>query len=202
MKYPDYISKFRPKGTIVKSVRGVYYVYKATSKRVEGKKYPVQVIEKLLGKIDENGFHSLDHALVDTTRVRIREYGFTNYLLQYEDMFCAKQRKGTKALQRSLYRSLIVYLSPNSYLQDMSSPPIRPLEFFVEKLSIGIPNQIHGLSKMMELDLDMLEPLKYLCSVRMGDRLFEGELTPAQKTLLEELGMTQDELRTDKFRTL
>jgi hypothetical protein len=169
---------------------------------VEGKKYPVQVIEKLLGKIDENGFHSLDHALVDTTRVRIREYGFTNYLLQYEDMFCAKQRKGTKALQRSLYRSLIVYLSPNSYLQDMSSPPIRPLEFFVEKLSIGIPNQIHGLSKMMELDLAMLEPLKYLCCVRMGDRLFEGELTPTQKTLLEELGMTQDELRTDKFRTL
>ena len=55
---------------------------------------------------------------------------------------------------------------------------------------------------MMELDLDMLEPLKYLCSVRMGDRLFEGELTPTQKTLLEELGMTQDELRTDKFRTL
>ena len=103
MKYPDYISKFRPKGTIVKSVRGVYYVYKATSKRVEGKKYPVQVIEKLLGKIDENGFHSLDHALVDTTRVRIREYGFTNYLIQYEDMFCAKQNKGTKALQRSLY---------------------------------------------------------------------------------------------------
>jgi len=162
----------------------------------------VQVIEKLLGKIDENGFHSLDHALVDTTRVRIREYGFTNYLLQYEDMFCAKQNKGTKALQRSLYRSLIVYLSPNSYLQDMSSPPIRPLEFFVEKLSIGIPNQIHGLSKMMELDLAMLEPLKYLCSVRMGDRLFEGELTPTQKTLLEELGITQDELQTDKFRTL
>lgn len=202
MKYPDYISKFRPKGTIVKSVRGVYYVYKATSKRVEGKKYPVQVIEKLLGKIDENGFHSLDRALVDTTRVRIREYGFTNYLLQYEDMFCAKQNKGTKALQRSLYRSLIVYLSPNSYLQDMSSPPIRPLEFFVEKLSIGIPNQIHGLSKMMELDLAVLEPLKYLCCVRMGDRLFEGELTPTQKTLLEELGITQDELRTDKFRTI
>ena len=202
MKYPEYVSKYRPKGTIVKSVRGVYYVYKATSKRVEGKHYPVQVIEKLLGKIDENGFHSLDHALVDTTRVRIREYGFTNYLLLYEDLFCMKQSKGTRALQRSLFRSLIVYLSPNSYLQDIPTPPIRPLEFFVEKMNIGIPNQIYGLNKMIELELTKLEPLKYICCVYMGERMFEGELTQTQKTLLEELGVTQDELRTDKLRTL
>jgi hypothetical protein len=202
MKYPDYVSKFRPKGTIIKSVRGVYYVYKATSRRVEGKKYPVHVIDKLLGTIDEAGLHPLSHALVDTTRVRIREYGFTNYLLKYEDAFLAKIYKGTKSLQRSLYRSLIVYLSPNSYLQDDLSNHIRPLDFYVEKLNIGIPNQITALSKMIEMDLAKLEPLKYVCAVYMGDRLFEGELTETQKNLLEELGVTENELRTEKLRAL
>ena len=202
MKYPDYVSKFRPKGTIVKSVRGVYYVYKATSKRVEGKKYPVQVIERLLGKIDESGFHFLSHALVDTTRVRIREYGFTNYLLRYEDSFLAKQHKGTRSLQRSFYRSLIVYLSPNSYLQDDSSNHIRSLDFYVEKMDIGIPNQITALGKMIEMDLAKLEPLKYICAVYMGDRLFEGELTETQLKLLDELEVSEDELRTAKFLAL
>ncbi len=65
-KYPSYVNKFRPKETIIKKVNDVYYVYKATSKRVEGKKYPVQVIEGIIGKIDEDGFH-------DTEKVRLNQ---------------------------------------------------------------------------------------------------------------------------------
>ena len=51
MRYPDYVKQFRPKGTIVKRVNDTYYAYYATSKRVPDKKYPVQIIKGLAGRI-------------------------------------------------------------------------------------------------------------------------------------------------------
>ena len=57
MRYPDFVKKYRPKGTNVKRVNDIYYAYYATSKRVPDKKYPVQIIEGLAGRIDESGFH-------------------------------------------------------------------------------------------------------------------------------------------------
>ena len=83
MRYPDYVKQFRPKGTIVKKVNDSFYAYYATSKRIPDKKYPVQVIRGLAGKIDEQGFHPLTKAIVDTEHVVIRECGFTNFLLKF-----------------------------------------------------------------------------------------------------------------------
>lgn len=84
MGYPDYIKKYRPKGTIIKKVNNSYYAYHDTSRRVLDKKYPVQVIKGLAGKIDEHGFHPLTRAVVDTEKVIIRECGFTNFQLKFE----------------------------------------------------------------------------------------------------------------------
>jgi hypothetical protein len=195
MSYPDYVSQYRPKGTIVKQVHGTYYVYKATSKRVEGKKYPVHVIEGVIGKIDEHGFHELTKAVVDTTRVRVLECGFTNYLLMFEDLYIVSKNGYTKSLKKSLYRSLIVYLSPNSYLTEDKNSKIRPLDFFVEKMGIGIPNQISAIQRMIGQDLNDIASLKYICLVMMGDRMFESELTEGQKQLIEKLGVDEDDIR-------
>ena len=84
MRYPDYVKQFRPKGTIVKRVNDTYYAYYATSKRVPDKKYPVQIIKGLAGRIDESGFHRLSKAFVETGHIVIRECGFTNFLLKFE----------------------------------------------------------------------------------------------------------------------
>lgn len=69
MRYPDYVKQFNPKGTIVKRVNGTYYAFYATSKRVPDKKYPVQIIKGLAGRIDESGFHKLSKAFVETEHV-------------------------------------------------------------------------------------------------------------------------------------
>ena len=194
MRYPDYVKKFRPKGTIVKRVKDTYYAYYATSKRVPDKKYPVQVIRGLAGRIDESGFHKLSKAFVDTGHVVIRECGFTNFLLKFEDEYVSR-RKETVKERRNLYRSMIVYLSNNSYLNDERGTTIYSEAEMVGKFRIGIPNQVTAISKICEYDLKELEPLKYICNVTMGERRFESELTKSQRELLERIGIREDDIR-------
>lgn len=175
-------------------MNGTYYAYYATSKRVPDKKYPVQIIKGLAGRIDEGGFHKLSSAFVATEHVVVRECGFTNYLLKFEDEYISRRKEKVKE-RRNLYRSMIVYLSNNSYLNDESGTTIYSTEEMIEKFGIGIPNQITAISKICEYELKELEPLKYICSVTMGNRRFESELTQSQRKLLERMGMTEDEIR-------
>ena len=194
MRYPDYVKQFRPKGTIVKKVNDVYYAYYATSKRVPDKKYPVQIIKGLAGRIDESGFHELSKAFVETGHVMIRECGFTNFLLKFEEEYISRRKERIKD-RKNLYRSMIVYLSNNSYLNDDPDTTIYSVPEMLKRFKIGIPNQITSISKICEYDLKDLEPLKYICSVTMGHRRFESDLTDALKELLERIGITENDVR-------
>ena len=118
MSYPEYVKSFRPKGCIVRLRNGRYLVFKATSKYVPGKAYPVLKVGELMGWIDSSGFHSQQRILVDFDVCSTFEYGFTNLLLNKEKDFIAKEKaKGiSEADARLIYRSMIVSLSPSSYL--------------------------------------------------------------------------------------
>jgi len=196
-KYPDFVNRYRPKGTIVKKVRNSYYVYRATSKRVPGKTYPVQVIEGLVGKIDKDGFHESYKTLVDSKEVIIREYGFSNYLLLFEECFIADSNTHRKKSELSnIYRSIIVYLSSNSFLTDDKSQTIYKVDDLVSKYKISITKQIKALLRILELDsLDVLEPLKYICRVKMGNKVFKSKLNKIQKNLIGKLGVSEDGIR-------
>ena len=54
MDYPDWVEKYKKKGTSVKRIGGNYYLYKATSERVAGRKHPVSR-QSYIGKITETG---------------------------------------------------------------------------------------------------------------------------------------------------
>lgn len=195
MRYPEYVRQFRPKGTIVKKVNNIFYAYYATSKRVPDKKYPVQVIKGLAGRIDEHGFHPLTRAVVDTEKVIIRECGFTNFLLKFEEEYVSRRRNESRKESKNLYRSMIVYLSNNSYLNEEPGTIIYSCEEMIRKFHIGIPNQITAISKICEYSLEELEPLKYICSVRMGNRMFQSELTDAQREILKKIGVDEEYVR-------
>lgn len=192
MKYPENITKYRPKGCIIKKVNNKYYVYKATSKRVEGKKYPVQVIEGLVGEIDGFGFHKLSTQKVNTTKVEIKEYGFTNYILMFEEYYLSQTTRKKKDAIHILH-SLIVYLSPMSYLQD--DEPIDEPNVLAEKYGIGLPNQLTSISKILQHSLEDIEDLKYICLVKMGNKKFYSDLTPQQENILKRIGITYDDIR-------
>ena len=53
-KYPDWVQKYRTKGTTVKKKGDSYYLYKRTSRRVKGKKYP-QPVDTYIGVITPEG---------------------------------------------------------------------------------------------------------------------------------------------------
>ncbi len=196
MKYPDYVKQFRPKGTIVKKSKDTYYCYYATSKRVPEKNYPVQVIKGLAGKIDQYGFHPLTRAVVDTEEVVIRECGFTNFLLLFEDEYVSVPRgKQTMKDKRNIFRSIIVYLSNNSYLCDDPSTILYSPKELADRFHISIVRQVTGIGKLCECELKDLEPLKYICRVRMKNRIFSSTLTSPQKQLLEQLGVSEDDIR-------
>ena len=118
MSYPEYVKSFRPKGCIVRFRSGRYLVFRATSKYVPGKTYPVLKVGELMGWIDPSGFHSQQKILVDFDVCSTFEYGFTNLLLNKEKDFVAKEKaKGiSEADAKRIYRSMIVSLSPSSYL--------------------------------------------------------------------------------------
>jgi len=112
------VKSFRPKGCIVRFRGGRYLVFKATSKYVPGKAYPVLKVGELMGWIDPSGFHSQQRILVDFSVCSTFEYGFTNLLLNKEKDFVAREKdRGVSAADaRLIYRSMIVSLSPSSYL--------------------------------------------------------------------------------------
>ncbi len=78
---------------------------------------------------------------MDTEHIVIRECGFTNFLLLFEKEYISR-RKGKVKENRSLYRSIIVLLSNNSYLNDDPETTIYSAEELVKRFKIGIPNQI------------------------------------------------------------
>ena len=201
MKYPDYVKKYRPKGTVVKKVGNIYYAYYATSKRVPDKDYPVQVIKGLAGRIDSHGFHEQTRMVLETKEVIVRECGFTNYLLMFEDEYITHMthklgdgKVPSVKKRRDIYRSLIIYLSGNSYLND-EQERIYTTEEMSEDLGLGIPGQLRAISRIAEMPLSELEPLKYICSVEIDGKHFESKLTEVQKKALERLGIDERDVR-------
>ena len=201
MKYPDYVKKYRPKGTVVKKIGNTYYAYYATSKRVPDKSYPVQVIKGLAGKIDSHGFHKQTRMVLETAEVIIRECGFTNYLLRFEDDYVFRLKSKvvdgkylSVKTRCEIYRSLIVYLSNNSYLND-SEGTIYTKEDLIEKFSLGIPIQLKAISEIADIALEELEPLKYICSVEIDGKVFESKLTNEQKKVIKRVGIDESDIR-------
>ena len=74
--YPEWVQEQRIKGTTVKKVGNTYYLYKRTSKRVPGKKYP-QPVDTYIGIITPDGIIERKRQQLATTSIKVKEYGFS-----------------------------------------------------------------------------------------------------------------------------
>lgn len=194
-KYPDYVNKFRPKGTIIKFVNNTYYVYEATSKRVKGKSYPVQIVKGIIGKIDENGFHKRETINIKDEAV-IKEYGFTNYLLLFKDDFYHDVNSNFHVKDRLIILySMICYLSSNSYLNDNKEIKIYPIEELIKTYNLSLTRQINAIERITGHKIEELEELKYICKVYISNQEITCKINNKQKELLDRLGVNIDELK-------
>ena len=191
MAYPDYVKKYKPKGTIVKFVRNQYYVYEATSKRVPGKKYPQQVIGDLVGKIDYSGFHKSTKCLCDISNPIIREFGFSRLMMKFYDDFKGRNNLN-KRDSKNLYITFLLMLSPQSYLQDEEDFEVISKERICNKFNMSICQQLDAILKSTGFDKEKLEPLKYICTVKLGTRIIVGKLNDTQKEIIESMGIVNE----------
>ena len=74
--YPEWVQQYRTKGTTVKKVGNNFYLYKRTSKRVAGKKYP-QPVDTYIGIITPDGIVERKKQQLATTSIKVKEYGFS-----------------------------------------------------------------------------------------------------------------------------
>ena len=93
--YPEWVQAYRARGTTVKKKGDAYYLYKRTSKRVPGKKYP-QPVDTYIGLITPEGIVKSGKRKIDITEAEVWEFGFSKALLK------ARQPHDEKTLHCSL----------------------------------------------------------------------------------------------------
>ncbi len=79
--YPEWVQKYRTKGMTVKKKGDAYYLYKRTSKRVPGKKYP-QPVDTYVGIITPEGVLESKKKKVELSNIEVWEYGFSKAILE------------------------------------------------------------------------------------------------------------------------
>ena len=110
--YPEWVQHYRTKGTTVKKIGSSYYLYKRTSRRVPGKKYP-QPVDTYIGVITPEGVVKSTRKKIDLTGIEVKEYGFSRAL----QALCPKSWKEPLGdLWEEVFFLVIRAWSPESYL--------------------------------------------------------------------------------------
>ena len=164
-KYPDWVQKFRTRGTTVKKIGDSYYLYKRTSRRVKGKKYP-QPVDTYIGLITPDGVISSHKKKVSITNTEVWEYGFSKVVWE----LCPDDWK--KPLGDDWEDVLAIILlkkSPTSYIQRNRS-----------SLSLRLYQQ-YGYN------FDGLEPLKTIYLVCLDKTEIISKVDEKQQSLLDQL---------------
>lgn len=112
-KYPDWVQKHRTKGTTVKKKGDAYYLYKRTSRRVKGKKYP-QPVDTYIGIITPEGVIPSNKKKVSLSDAEVWEYGFSKTLWE----LCPDEwKKPLGDDWEDVLSIIILKCSPTSYIQ-------------------------------------------------------------------------------------
>ena len=182
--YPEWVNACKEKGTSVKKVGNEYYLYRSTSKRVPGKKYP-QPVETYIGTITKEGVIKTKVKKISTDRVRVYEYGMS-YALQslLPESFLINSHD--KETLRLAFLHIVRHVSPKSYL-------LRNIELpALSDLHISLNMQIKRYERLSGIIIEDLRPLSdmYLVETRECDML--SEVTPEMRRLFEKLGVGID----------
>jgi len=182
--YPDWVNAYKEKGTSIKKVGNEYYLYRATSKRVPGKKYP-QPVETYIGTITKDGVIKSKVRKISTDRVRVYEYGMS-YALQsmLPETFLINSHD--KETLRLAFLHIIKHVSPKSYLLRNTELPA------LSELHISLNVQIKRYERLTGIKIEDLRPLSemYLIETRECDML--SEATPEMHEIFTRLGVELD----------
>ena len=182
--YPDWVNAFKEKGTSVKRVGNEYYLYRATSKRVPGMKYP-QPVETYIGRITKEGVIRTSIRKISTDRVRVYEYGMS-YAMQslLPEAFLINSHD--RETLRYAFLHIVKCVSPKSYLLRGAELPE------ISELRINLNVQYKRYERLAGIAIEDLRPLSeiYLVDTRECDML--SEATPEMREIFTKLGVEID----------
>lgn len=183
--YPEWVQKQKTKGTTVKKVGNNYYLYRHSSKRVSGKKYPVPV-DTYIGKITPDGIEQSGSKKisVDNPEVIVKEYGFSRSM----ELLCPtswKEPLGNAWPQ--VLDFIIVRESPESYIKQVRKVP----EALDPHIQLGA--QKSALQRRMKNELGIeIKELRMLLTiyiVSIGGKKFISKISSEQGDLLAKLAL-------------
>lgn len=186
--YPEWVQKYRTQGTTVKKVGDNYYLYKHSSKRVEGKKNPMPK-DSYIGRITPDGVIKSGSKKINTREsdVIVKEYGFSMAL----EKLCPSGWKEPlgKGWQKVLDK-IILTESPESYITELrdTGKELDP--------HIQLGAQKSSLQRRMKneygIEIRDLRPLLTIYLVKIGEKKIISRVEPEQKKVLERFGLRME----------
>ena len=183
--YPDWVQEQKTRGTTVKKVGNNYYLYKHSSKRVQGKKNPVPV-DTYIGKITPDGIEkgTAKKVAINDTEVVVKEFGFSRAM----ELLCpVGWKEPLGGMWQDVLDFIIVRESPESYISDLRKVP----EALDPHVQLGAQKAAlqRRMRKESGVDLKDLRPLLTVYVVRIAGKSLLSKMTDGQRELLERLGL-------------
>ena len=183
--YPDWVQAYRVRGTTVKKKGDSYYLYKRTSKRVPGKKYP-QPVDTYIGVITPDGIVE-GRKKLSLTDIEVWEYGYSKAVW---DLCPEDWKKPLGGDWEDVLRLIILKWSPASYLG--REPGGKTEQDFQYQFPAQMASLSRRLFKERGVDLKNLEVLKTVYLVVLGKESALSKMSPGQKMLVDSLGLEME----------
>ena len=181
--YPEWVQAQRVKGTTVKKKGESYYLYKRTSKRVPGKKYP-QPVDTYIGIITPEGLIRTEKKKVTMSNIQVREYGYSKTIWE----LCPDGwKKAVGDEWEDVLRTLLIGWSAESYLADDYA--IKAADEFHCSVGAQAGMLSRRIYKEYGIDLKELEILKKIYLVRIGKEEAVSQISAEQQAVLDRVGV-------------
>lgn len=181
--YPDWVQNYRTRGTTIKKKGDAYYLYKRTSRRVQGKKYP-QPVDTYVGVITPDGIVKSGKKKVPLTDIEVWEYGYSKAVW---DLCPDGWKKPLGSDWEDVLKLIILKWSPTSYL---GREDIRKTE---QDFHYQFPAQMASLRRRIlkehGVELQQMDALKTIYLVVMGKEQALSKISEEQSLLIDSLGI-------------
>lgn len=181
--YPEWVQSYRTRGKTVKKVGNAYYLYKRTSKRVPGKKYP-QPVDTYIGVITPQGIIESGKKKRSLTGIEVKEYGFSRTLW----LLCPQGwKKPLGDDWEEVLATVIKKWSPESYLfKEKETRSEKELHYQIGAQMASLSRRI---CKEHRIQMSELEKLKTIYLLYLEKETVISKVSEEQKELLEKLGV-------------
>lgn len=179
--YPDWVQAYRTRGTTVKKKGDAYYLYKRTSKRVPGKKYP-QPVDTYIGIITPDGVIETRKKKLELSDIEVWEYGYSKALWE----LCPQGWKDAVGEEwEDVLKTILLQWSPQTYLR--AGYTVKDPETFHCSFGAQASLLSRRIYKEHKIDRKELEPLKNIYLVRIGKEEAVSRIDQEQQELLERI---------------